>query len=238
MWMVRGPHQFLTLIAVLCLGLSAMALEATQADLVVVGNVATMAAGRPHAGGMAVAGGRLVFVGGAGPARQLLRPGGRLIELEPGQMVLPGLIDSHVHMLEGGLFLNRCLLYDLKTRPQVLEKITECAGLNQDPWLIGSGWAGTLFDEHGPTASELDERTDRPAIFYDDDGHSAWVNSLALAAANIHTCGAVKGGLIECGEGNKPSGTLREKAVDLVEEHVPPAPTKDWLEGLQKAQSL
>src|SRR5262249_33530400 len=94
MWKARGPHQFLIVSAVLCLGLSAMALETPQADLVVVGNIATMAADRPHAGGMAIAGGRLVFVGGAESARQLLRPGGRLIELEPGQMVLPGLIDS------------------------------------------------------------------------------------------------------------------------------------------------
>src|SRR5262244_1459 len=99
MWKARGPHQFLTVSAVLCLGLSAMALETPQADLVVVGNIATMAA-RPHAGGMAVARGRLVFVGGAESAGQLLRPGGRLIELEPAQIVLPGLIDSHVHMLE------------------------------------------------------------------------------------------------------------------------------------------
>jgi predicted amidohydrolase YtcJ len=241
MWMVRGPHQFLTVSAVLCLGLSAMALEAPQADLVVVGNIATMAA-RPHAGGMAIAGGRLVFVGGAGSARRLLRPGGRLIELEPGQMVLPGLIDSHVHMLEGGLFRKRCLLYDAKTKARVLEIIAECARSHPDPWLIGSGWAGTLFDERGPTASELDAVVhDRPAIFYDDDGHSAWVNSLALAAADIKTCKPVpplKGGRIECGEGDKPGGTLREKAVKLVEDHVPPATTEQWLAGLQGAQSL
>src|SRR5262245_19941628 len=241
MWMVRGPHQFLILSVVLCLGLSAMALETPQVDLVVVGNIATMA-NRPHAGGMAVAGGRLVFVGGAESARQLLRPGGRLIELEPAQIVLPGLIDSHVHMLEGGLFRQRCLLYDAKTKPQVLDMICKCAEAHPDGWLIGSGWAGTLFDEHGPTASELDTLvSDRPAILWDDDGHSAWVNSLALAVANITTCKPdppLSGGVIECGEGDKPRGTLREGAVKLVEDRMPPATTDEWRDGLREAQSL
>src|SRR5262245_27484557 len=140
MWMVRGPHQFLTLSVVLCLGLSAMALETPQADLVVVGNIATMAEDPPQPGGMAIAEGRLVFVGGAESARQLLRPGGRLIELQPGQMVLPGLIDSHVHMLEGGLFRQRCLLYDAKKKPQVLELICKCTEGNPDGCGIVCWW--------------------------------------------------------------------------------------------------
>ena len=45
--------------------------------------------------------GRLEFVGDARRARALLRPGGRTIELAPGQTVLPGLVDSHVHLIEG-----------------------------------------------------------------------------------------------------------------------------------------
>jgi predicted amidohydrolase YtcJ len=128
---------------------------------------------------MAIAGGRIVFVGAAGSARRLLRPGGRLIELGPEEMVLPGLIDSHVHMLDAGLARQRCVLDEAKTPEQVLKIIADYARDNPGPdlpWVIGGGWASTLFNERGPTASALDAVVpDRPAVFYDQDGHSAWV---------------------------------------------------------------
>src|SRR4030095_9045155 len=73
------------------------------ADLIVIGDVYTMDASAPKAEAIAVAGGRLVFVGDARRARALLRRGGRTIKLAPGQSVLPGFVDSHVHMLEAGL---------------------------------------------------------------------------------------------------------------------------------------
>ena len=120
-----AAHRYLILSSVLWLGLAATASEGPPADLVVVGNIATMSAARPHAGGMAIAGGRIVFVGAAGSARRLLRPGGRLIELGPEEMVLPGLIDSHVHMLDAGLARQRCVLDEAKTPDQVLQIIAD-----------------------------------------------------------------------------------------------------------------
>ena len=78
------------------------------ADLIVIGDVYTMDAAAPKAEAIAVAGGRLVFVGDARRARALLRRGGRTIKLAPGQTVLPGFVDSHVHMIEGGLQQGDC----------------------------------------------------------------------------------------------------------------------------------
>jgi predicted amidohydrolase YtcJ len=153
-------------------------------------------------------------------------------------MVLPGLIDSHVHMLDAGLARQRCVLDEAKTPDQVLQIIADYSRDHPElSWVIGGGWALMLFDvERGPTASELDTVVpDRPAIFYDQDGHSAWVNSQALAAAGITTCGPVPRGRIECGEAGRPSGTLRESAVDLIK--VPDATTEQWLAGLKDAQS-
>jgi hypothetical protein len=53
-----AAHRYLIVSSVLWLGLAATASEGPPADLVVVGNIATMSAARPHAGGMAIAGGR------------------------------------------------------------------------------------------------------------------------------------------------------------------------------------
>jgi predicted amidohydrolase YtcJ len=48
-----------------------------------------------------------------------------LIELRPEEMVLPGLIDSHVHMLDAGLARQRCVLDEAKTPDQVLQIIAD-----------------------------------------------------------------------------------------------------------------
>jgi predicted amidohydrolase YtcJ len=223
---------------------------ASEADLVVVGPVVTMAASRPHARGLAVAGGKIVFVGDAASARKLLRSGGRLIALEPGQVVIPGLVDAHNHMMDAGLMRQRCAL-DMpggacggaKNKVDALKMIAKYSKEHPDlpgKWVIGSGWSGDWdWDNRqlGPSAAELDTVVaDRPAVFYDDNGHSAWLNSLALKEAGITACEPVPRGRIECKD-EKPWGTLREAAQDRVEKVVPKPTKEQWLAGLLEAQT-
>ncbi|HEY6383665.1 MAG TPA: amidohydrolase family protein, partial [Pseudolabrys sp.] len=224
------------------------------ADLVVVGTVVTMAAGKPNARGLAVTGGKIAFVGDAASARKRLRPGGRLIALEPGEVVIPGLVDAHIHMIEAGLMRQRCALdmpggaCEAKNKVDALKMIAKYSKEHPDlpgKWVIGSGWSGDwdwVNRQLGPSAAELDAVVaDRPAVFYDDNGHSAWLNSLALDAAKIKTCKPdPPRGRIECKDGDKdgpPSGTLREAAVDLVEKVVPKPTPDQWLAGLLEAQT-
>ena len=226
---------------------------ASDADVVVVGTVVTMAAGKPNARGLAVTGGKIAFVGDAASARKRLRPGGRLIVLEPGQAVMPGLVDAHVHMLDAGLMLTRCPLDEAPRGPEgkgpALEMIKECSKRAREKgkeWVIGSGWSLVWFDDkgRGPSAAELDAVVaDLPAVFYDDNGHSAWVNSLALTKAEIFTCKEVPRGRIECIDeapkpDSKPWGTLREAAVNLVDEKLPETTQEEWLAGLRVAQTI
>src|SRR5262245_249734 len=221
---------------------------AGQADLVVVGPVVTMAASRPHARGLAVADGKIVFVGDAASARKLLGSGGRLIALEPGQVVIPGLVDAHNHMMDAGLMRQRCALDmpggacgDAKNKASALEKIAAYGKKHPElEWVIGSGWSGDwdwVNRDLGPSAAELDAVVpDRPAVFYDDNGHSAWLNSLGLKAARIDGCEPVPRGRIECKD-DKPWGTLREAAQDRVEKVVPKPTQEQWLAGLLEAQA-
>src|SRR5262245_66127046 len=95
------------------------------ADLIVIGDVYTMDASAPKVEAIAVAGGRLVFVGDARGARALLRPGGRTIKLAPGQSVLPGLVDSHVHMLEAGVLQLACPIEEPRSTPELAEGSAE-----------------------------------------------------------------------------------------------------------------
>jgi predicted amidohydrolase YtcJ len=119
---------------------------ASDADLVVVGPIVTMAAGKPNARGLAVTGGKIAFVGDAASARKRLRPGGRLIALEREQTVIPGLVDAHVHMLDAGLMRQRLPLDEAKTKDDALEIITEYSKKHPElKWVIGSGWSVSLF---------------------------------------------------------------------------------------------
>src|SRR5262245_25975148 len=165
----------------------------SAADLIVIGDVHTMDASTAKAAAIAVAGGRLAFVGDAGRARALLRPGGRTVELAPGQIVLPGLVDSHVHMLEAGVLQLGCVVESPKTPAALFAAIEQCVakdiGARETAgakWLVGSGWPSELFGELGPLKEDLDKfLPTRPAVFYGGDGHSAWLNSEALRAAKI-----------------------------------------------------
>src|SRR5262249_49331622 len=118
--------------------------------------------------------------------------------------------------------------------------IKECADAHRGAkWLVGSGWPVALFDELGPRKEELDALVpDRPAVFYGEDGHSAWLNSAALRAADIdHKTDDPKLGRIERKPGSRePSGTLREAAVDRLEAYVPPPTPEQYKSGLEIAQ--
>jgi len=214
------------------------------ADLIVIGDVYTMDASAPKAEAIAVAGGRLVFVGDARRARALLRRGGRTITLAPGQSVLPGFVDSHVHMIEGGLQLNDCPIQppEPKSKAELAAKIEACAAAlpPEKAWLIGNGWPAALFDPLGPRKEELDALVpDRPAVIYEDSGHSAWLNSAALLAADIGPdTEDPPNGRIERQPGSRePSGTLREQpAMDLVDRHIPPRTDEEYAAALAVGQ--
>ena len=214
--------------------------DGSSADLVVIGDVHTMNPSAPTAEAIAVSDGRLVFVGTAAQARKLLKPGGKTIELKPGQMVLPGLVDSHVHMLDAGVAQLTCTVSAPKTMEALTTKLAACAADSPDkPWFLGSGWPAPLFGESGPTKQELDAIVpNRPAVIWGEDGHSAWLNSAALRAANIgpDTPDPPRGRIERVPGGTEPSGTLREAAMDLVLAVMPPTSPEQYAAGLDVAQ--
>src|SRR3954466_9108671 len=97
------------------------------ADLVVTGAMRTMDPSAPIAEAMAIRGGKILFVGDAQRARALLAANGRSIALAPGQMVMPGLVDSHVHMFEAGLLQLHCAVDNPKTAEALFAAIAACA---------------------------------------------------------------------------------------------------------------
>jgi hypothetical protein len=225
------------LLAVLaCAGLAAEA----PADLVFTGGaVYTVDPARSWAQAVAVRSGRILFVGTDVGVKQFVGPKTRVLKLG-GRMLLPSFQDAHVHPISGGVELALCNLDDLPTAAAVLDKVRECVKeMAGKPWIVGGGWVVTQFPEGNPKRDALDAiATDKPIYLDDADGHSAWVNSKALALAGItkDTPDPKNGRIERDPQTGEPTGCLRESASYLV---GAPKPTDaERLDGLRRALAL
>jgi len=157
-------------------------------------------------------------------------------------MVLPGFQDGHVHPISSGVELGECILDDLTTAQAIADSIRACARAHPDRvWVRGGGWQLPIFKDANPSKLLLDQAVpDRPALFYAADGHSAWVNSKALALAGItrETSDPPNGRIERNPKTGEPSGTLREDAISLVARVVPPRTAEELTAGLMRAQEL
>ncbi|HEY7509726.1 MAG TPA: amidohydrolase [Vicinamibacteria bacterium] len=208
------------------------------ADLVLTGAaVYTMDPARSWAEAVAVRGGRIVFVGSGEGARALAGPRTRVLDLA-GRMVLPGFHDAHIHPVSGGVELTQCNLNDLPDEAAVVAQVRTCAeAARPDGWVVGGGWALPVFPGGVALKATLDAATGgRPAYLSAADGHSAWVNTKALAIAGVTaaTRDPVNGRIERNADGD-PVGTLRESAMDLVGRHLPAPTAAVRLEGLRRA---
>jgi predicted amidohydrolase YtcJ len=211
------------------------------ADLVLRhGAVVTMDARLPRAEAVAVAGGRIVFVGPDSGAEDWIGPRTEVVDLT-GQMVLPGFQDSHTHLVSGGLGLDECQLGSFSTPAEILAEIRRYAVAHPDrPWIVGDGWQLPAFPQANPHKSLLDAIVpDRPVALSAADGHSVWANSLALALARItRETPDPPNGRIERDATGEPSGTLRESAAGLLSAVTPDRSPEEHVAGLRQALKL
>jgi predicted amidohydrolase YtcJ len=178
---------------------------------------------------MAVSDGLISALGERDEVMALAGPGTRIADLG-GRTVLPGFIDAHVHPITGGAGLLRCSLLGLATLAEYASAIAEYAAAHPErEWIEGSGWSMDAFERGVPTAAQLDAAVpDRPAILYNRDGHTAWVNSAALRLAGVTAATPDPvDGRIERAAGGDPAGALHEGAMALVAKFVP-APGPDF----------
>jgi predicted amidohydrolase YtcJ len=234
------PPSCARLLAILFSLVSAFAVRAESVDLLVFGDIYTVDGARSWATAMAVKDGKIVYVGPAKGAGIYRAKAKRVLDLKPGQMVIPGIHDTHVHLLDGGLVQNTCLLFGLKTREAILEKLTAYAEEHPgDSWLLGSGWSVALYPDSNPRKEELDRLfPNRPVWLLSDDGHSGWANSAALRLAGItkDSPPPAAGRIERDPKTGEPTGTLRDAATDLVDQIAPKPPDAAWDKALLDVQ--
>ena len=211
------------------------------ADLAFVGGaVYRVDAERSRVQAVAVREGRIVAVGSEDEVSAWIGPETRVVDLEGG-MLLPGFHDAHIHPLFAGLGALECPLHGLASVEALREAIRACVagGIRRGDWLVGGGWAVSLFPEGNAPRSLLDELAPGiPVALTDENGHALWVNGEALARAGIDrdTPDPAAGVIERDPETGEASGTLRETAMEAVMRLIPPVESSRLLEAARLAQ--
>lgn len=190
---------------------------------------------RPWAGALAIVNDRVAWVGPDEEAKQWLGPNTRVLD-GGGRLALPGLIDSHFHLLLGARSMGWLILDDATSLDDLQGRLHDYAAGHAGEWVVGRGWKYSLFaPEQAIQRGLLDAVVpDRPVLLIAFDGHTAWANTAALRLAGILE-GAETGtpfSTVVRGNDGLASGELREgAAIDLVRSRIP-AQSEAEQEGL------
>lgn len=177
------------------------------------GTILTMDPVAARAEAVAVRGRSIVYVGARDGADAWVGPATRLVDLR-GRMLIPGLVDSHVHPLLGTVFTSGFSIDGGADEATALEAIAARVKEAPDKTVyFGFGWSGNLFSaQGGPHRRDLDAiMPDKPMLLIANDGHAAWANTRALEAVGIDatTPDPAVGGYSRDQDG-QPTGYIRE----------------------------
>jgi predicted amidohydrolase YtcJ len=207
------------------------------------GHVITAAAdGRP-ASAVAVAGNRIVAVGGDDDVRPWQENDTEVVDLR-GRTLAPGFNDAHCHPMHIGFELQQV---NARTPPNasiadIASRIGERAlAVGPGAWVVARGYdQARLAENRHPTRHDLDAvAPENPVLLVRGCGHIAVANSRALALAKItRDTTDPSGGTIDRDEHGEPVGILREAAQNLVRTLIPAPDAAQMVEALLLAGNL
>jgi predicted amidohydrolase YtcJ len=217
----------------------------TSADLALIGgNVLTMNSSQPRADAVAVKGDRIAKIGTNEEISQLVGKDTKVIRLN-GKTVVPGFIDTHIHVADFGRLLTWIDLSGVGSIKEMQKSLSRHVEKSpKGKWLLGRGWNQNRFAEKRlPTRFDLDSVSpDNAVIFYHQSGQVCVVNSKALELAGVTRLTIVPpGGAIDRdAETGELTGVLRGNATNFVWEVIPEPSEEELVEaaGLACAKIL
>jgi hypothetical protein len=196
-----------------------------QAEKIFVnGHIITMDEAAPEVEALAVGRGKIISIGSSAEVMKVF-PQAEVYDLK-GKTVMPGIIESHGHLLSLGQSFMELNLEGIRTPLEAVEKVRE--RVRQTPpgeWIIGWGWDEGAWAENYPTNEALDEVSrDNPVYLRGLHGFAGWANNKALETAGItaDTPNPPQGEIVKDPRTGKPTGILTNKAQELIAAHIPP----------------
>lgn len=186
----------------------------------------------------------IIFTGSDEDAEKYISKETYVMDLDGG-VVLPGLIDTHVHV-PGNAYniLHNIDVYDAKTAEETEERISNFIKEHPEKTMYyGKGFKTSLFPGEesikGPKKERLDRICkDKPIGIIDEGGHIIWLNTKALEMAGITAeTEDIPGGCVERNDDTgEPWGILKDEAKKLFSEQKFTAEEKaeayEWFQRL------
>ena len=181
----------------------------------------------PRVNSLAVACGEIIGVGESLENKYL---GAKIVDLN-GATVVPGFIDTHLHLKWLALQKQWINLSNIRDFEELSEKLREA----KTPWIIGRGFNEKLFPyEKIPTRHELDEAVpDKPVLIVRVCGHVGVANTQLLKKVGIWDNPKLVEG-VEVDAQGKPTGVLKEKALDYVMDKIPKPPLQYYIKYMEE----
>jgi len=217
---------------------------ARQADLIIAGKIFTGLNSQPFVEALAAVGDKILATGSREEINRYAGPETRIIELAGG-VAIPGLIDAHTHFSSGGQSLIELSFRGVDSVEKVQQMIAaRIKELPPGTPIFGRDYDHTLFPgQIWPDRSDLDKvSTDNPVVIRRVDGHSAWLNTVALKLSGIdsRTPDPFGGEIVRDQTSGEPTGILKESAMNLIkiQPSIQSSPEEDILRALDHARRL
>lgn len=144
--------------------------------------------------------------------QELVAPGTQLVDMK-GHLIIPGLIESHTHVLLTGQALNTLSLIDCQSLEDIRVCIRDYAQAHPNlPRISCSRWFQASTNNQA-LASMIDDLDPRPIYIGSYDLHSVWCNTAALTELQVGSMENPPGGTIHRSEDGEPNGLLSESAA-------------------------
>ena len=182
-------------------------------------NIKTMNPRKPFAQAVAIKQNRILKVGTNQEINKLIGKETKVISLK-GKTMVPGLIDTHIHVADFG----RCLMWlDLSSTQSIVELqylLKEKAKHTPSgKWIVGRGWNENQLKENRLlTLDDLNAAVpDNPVILYHGAAYICAANSKALSIAQVtNQTSSPKGGTIDKTSAGELTGIFRDSATNLI----------------------
>jgi predicted amidohydrolase YtcJ len=190
----------------------------------------TLDSRQPQVSALAIDHGRILQTGLDADIRDHFATRGDTVEDMNRAIILPGLVDSHLHLEQYALSLQK-VDCETATRSECLQRVAERA--RQTPpgaWILGHGWNQNRWEEGFGDPRDLDAIAPRNPVYLTAKSlHAGWANALALHQAGISASSPdPQGGRFGRDATGRPDGLLFEAAMGQMLPVIP-APSADEL---------
>jgi predicted amidohydrolase YtcJ len=200
--------------------LAAALSQAYATDMIITnGKVATMTREGSYAQAVAIKNGVITSVGSNAQVLKLKKPGTQVIDAG-GRTVIPGLNDSHLHIVREGLNYNAELRWDgVTSLKRAMQMLREQAARTPDgAWVkVVGGFNEFQFEENRlPTLEEINEAVPDKPVFILYLYGLGFVNKKGIEVLGYDKDTKYKDGEVELGADGKPTGLLVAKPNAMV----------------------